>query len=214
MTDFYNNIDALNSNIRIIVDNMYYVINILYKYHILSKNIITKLDSENIDYYIFKNIEEIINYKNIINEDIRRINNEQNLFKKFSNIMNIYNKMNNIFDNNYIFDKKIDDKNSFDKFDDKKYEDKINYKFIKEPQNLEYKLDITNSNDFYGVNDLFEIFISYKDNKEYIVSKNINDYNLDIFTLLDNKKILTLKGHTNHITTIRYFIKIKNIMNI
>ena len=104
--------------------------------------------------------------------------------------MDIYNKMNNILDNNNILIKKIDDKASLEKFENKKYDDKINYKFSKEPQNIKYKLDITNTNDFYGVNDLFEVFISYKDNKEYIVSKNANNYNLDIFTLLD----INIKG--------------------
>ena len=210
MTDFYNKIDELNSNSKIIEENINYVINILYKFYIMSKIIITKFDFENSDYYTFKNIKEIIHYKNIINEDINRIINEKNTFKKFNNIMDIYNKMNNILDNNNILIKKIDDKASLEKFENKKYDDKINYKFSKEPQNIKYKLDITNTNDFYGVNDLFEVFISYKDNKEYIVSKNANNYNLDIFTLLDSEKILTLKGHKNHISTIRYFINDKD----
>ena len=54
---------------------------------------------------------------------------------------------------------------------------------------------------------MFEVFICYKDNKEYIISPNNNNYNLDIFNSLDNKKILSLKGHKNDIRTIRYFIK-------
>jgi len=56
---------------------------------------------------------------------------------------------------------------------------------------------------------MFEVFISYKDNKEYVISPNCNNYNLD----LDNKKILSLKGHKNEIFTIRYFIN-KNNYNI
>ena len=63
---------------------------------------------------------------------------------------------------------------------------KIIYKFKKEP-NLKYKLDITNTNTAGGCSDIFEIFISYKDNKEYLISPNINNYNLNIFTLLDIK---------------------------
>ena len=59
---------------------------------------------------------------------------------------------------------------------------------------------------------MFEIFISYKDNKEYLISPNINNFNLDIFRLLDNKIILSLKGHKNKIRTIRYFIN-KNSYN-
>ena len=61
-----------------------------------------------------------------------------------------------------------------------------------------------------GWNDIFEIYISYKDNKEYLISPNKNDYNLDIFTLLNDKMILSLKGHKNNIRTIRYFINKKN----
>ena len=82
---------------------------------------------------------------------------------------------------------------------------------MKEPQNLKYKLNITESNEFLGVNDLFEVFICNNDHKEYVVSKNINNYNLDIYTLLDNKKLLSLQGHKNKITSIRYFID--NISN-
>ena len=48
------------------------------------------------------------------------------------------------------------------------------------------------------------MFISYKDNKEYIASPNLN-YNIDIFYLLEEKKILSIEGHTKRITTIRYF---------
>ena len=38
------------------------------------------------------------------------------------------------------------------------------------------------------MDDMFEVFISYKDNKEYIISPNRDNYNLDIFNLLQIKK--------------------------
>ena len=88
------------------------------------------------------------------------------------------------------------------------YKDKINYKFLKNP-NLKYKQDITDINEKYGLNDLFEVFLSFQDNKEYIASPNIN-YNIDIFLLYENKKILSLEGHDNKISTIRYFINNKD----
>ena len=91
----------------------------------------------------------------------------------------------------------------------KDYINKINYKFKKNP-NLKYKLSITETNSTYGINDIFEVYISYKDNKEYVASKNCN-YNLDIFLLLDNKKIKSLKGHKNDVMTTRYFINNKNM---
>ena len=87
---------------------------------------------------------------------------------------------------------------------------KINYKFKKEP-NLKYKLDITITiSSKIGCNDIFEVFICYQDNKEYLISPNKNNFNLDVFTLLNNQIILSLKGHTIDITTIRYFINKKN----
>ena len=57
---------------------------------------------------------------------------------------------------------------------------------------------------------MFEIFISYKDNKEYLVSPNNNNYNIDIFRLIDNQQIQSLKGHNKKIRAIRYFINNKN----
>ena len=56
------------------------------------------------------------------------------------------------------------------------------------------------------MNDIFEVFISYRDNKEYLISTNNSDFNLDIFTLLDNQKILSLQGHKKKARTIRSFI--------
>ena len=93
------------------------------------------------------------------------------------------------------------------------YNNKINYKYKQDPNNLKFLLDITDTNEPWGINDIFEVFISYKDNKEYIISKNKDNYNLDIFTLLDNKKIKkikTLNGHKYKITTVRYFINNKD----
>ena len=60
---------------------------------------------------------------------------------------------------------------------------------------------------------MFEVFIFYKDNKEYLISPNIKSYNLDIFTLIDNKKIKEIEGYNDKVSTIRYFIDIKNNNN-
>ena len=86
------------------------------------------------------------------------------------------------------------------------YNYKINYQFIKNPKNLEYKMDITNTNTNWGTSDIFEVFLLYKDNKEYIASPNYINNNIDIYSLIDNKKIFSLEGHKNRITVIRYFI--------
>ena len=83
------------------------------------------------------------------------------------------------------------------------YKYKINYKYNN--PNLKYKLDITNINDINSFNDAFEVFTSFKDNKEYVASPNYLNYNINIFLLIENKKILNIKGHKNNIVTIRYF---------
>ena len=161
--------------------------------------------------------ENINNKENKINEDINNINNKinnKNEERKI-NINEIKNKIEEIINDNKILNENINDKYNELKEQINFNVNKIkNYKYKKEPQNLKYKFDITNSNTSEGWNDIFEVFICYKDNKEYIISPNHNNYNLDIFNLLDNKKILSLKGHKNDIRTIRYFINKNNIYNI
>ena len=81
--------------------------------------------------------------------------------------------------------------------------------FKKNPNNLKYYYTIVKDLSAKGVNDIFEVFISNKDNKEYVVSKNAKSHHLDIILLKDNKIINSLKGHTNTITMVRYFINYK-----
>ena len=57
---------------------------------------------------------------------------------------------------------------------------------------------------------MFEIFISNKDNKEYLVSPNMDNCCLDIFSLINQEKIKSVPGHKNSIRTIRYFMNNKN----
>ena len=60
------------------------------------------------------------------------------------------------------------------------------------------------------MNDIFEFFKFNEDNKEYIISPNYENHNLDIFILLDNKKIKSLNGHEDNVTVVRYFINNKD----
>ena len=161
----------------------------------------------------------------ISNESVGESFSEENIEKSFSNkakdVKNIISdkdiELKNSDKNNEI---NISDKNNENNNNTpdiiKNNEESIFYKGIKiipnkhnNNPNLKYKLDIINTNDTYGLNDIFEVFISLKDQKQYIVSPNIN-YNLDIFNLLDNKKILSLEGHKNRISTVRYFINNKD----
>ena len=145
-------------------------------------------EGENNDKAKKKNDEKTI-YK--INNEINKIENYINM--KFKEQANINGKISNMI-----------------LFDNKRYEYKMNYEFKKDPKNLKFKDNITITNTPIGWNDMFEIFISYKDNKEYLVSPNCNNYKLDIYTLFDNKKINSLSGHNNIIRTIRYFMNDKD----
>ena len=75
---------------------------------------------------------------------------------------------------------------------------------------MQYKFEITNTNSNSGWSDVFEVFLSYKDNIEYIVSANSKNFYLDLYELKTNKKINHFKGHENDISTIRYFLNKKN----
>jgi hypothetical protein len=69
---------------------------------------------------------------------------------------------------------------------------------------------VTNTNTNWGANDIFEVFLSCKDNNEYVISPNYINNNLDIYSLQKIKLIKSIQGHKNRITVIRYFINIKN----
>ena len=114
--------------------------------------------------------------------------------KSSKQLINLYDKLEDSIDGNKL----------------KEYKYKLNYEFTKNPQDLKYKLDITNSNYSKGVNDIFEVFLSYKDNKEYLVSPNINNYNLDLFLLNNFKKIYSFEKHKNNVKSLRYFINYKD----
>jgi len=181
-----------------------------------------KIKNEEFDNNLLNKENEINNNKkkdlinNKINENEQNINKKENKLNEDINIINKkINEINKKNEEREIIIKEIN--NKIEKIKEKinynEYINKITYKFKKEPQNLKFKFDITNANTLSGWNDRFEVFLCYKDNKEYIISPNCNNYNLDIFNLLDNKKILSLKGHENNIRTIRYFIN-KNNYNI
>ena len=163
--------------------------------------------------------------KNIDNENnINKINKNDNKEKEYKNESifktelveknNNHNKLKNKIDNNIINELNENITNKYNELKQKvnhfEYINKINYNFINEPINLKYVSDITYTNTNTGWNDMFEVFLSYKDNKEYLVSPNIKNNNLDIFELIDNKKIISLRGHKNDIRTVRYFINKKD----
>ena len=75
---------------------------------------------------------------------------------------------------------------------------------------LKYKEDFYIINHGQRFNELFEVFKSIKDQKEYLISPNYKTNDINIISLNDNKIIKVLEGHESHITSLRYFINEKN----
>ena len=145
------------------------------------------------------------------------------LFERFASKINI--KINKFF---FMYNKNIiNGRDSFKKIANKedRKRDKMNilvidkielyenrkkkyYTFNNNP-NFKCKLSISNTND-KGINDTFEVFHSLKDNKEYLVIYNKRIYNLAIYQLFNNKEVISLYGHSNDITSIRYFCNKKS----
>ena len=86
------------------------------------------------------------------------------------------------------------------------YSNKINYVYNSSPIKFKYKTDVCKTNTSCGWNDMFEVYISYKNNKEYLASPDNNNFNINIISLKDNKVEKSLEGHKNRVRTIRYFI--------
>ena len=150
------------------------------------KIITEKLDEKEL---IINNLDIIIKNKEIDDNEI--IYQLKNTINEINNDLNLkYNELINMISN----------------LEHNEFIRKINYKFEKDPQGLKFRQNVNDTNASYGWNDIFEVYISRKDNKEYLVSPNNNNYKLDVISLLENKITISLKGHNNHIRTIRYFI--------
>ena len=228
INELNNKIDKKDEEIKDIINKKDLVINEINQKVISLENKIKELENKNID--IINKYEKeikllnnkIMNLENNINSSIIKINDSINCFNLLKEEKNIdnnnVNKMNNNIFNDEINKNEIIINNEYQEKEinlekinnNKEYEKKINYEFVKDPKNLKYKSDLISSNSDSGYNDIFEIYISYKDNQEYIVSPNYKNFNLNIFNLRNNQKILSLQKHENSIRTIRYFINNKN----
>ena len=116
----------------------------------------------------------------INNLDIILKNKEINDNELNNQMKNIINEINN--DLNLKYNELI---NLISNLEHNEFIRKINYKFEKDPQDLKFRQNINDTNASYGWNDIFEV---------------------DVISLLENKITVSLKGHNNHIRTIRYFI--------
>ena len=167
---------------------------------------------------IYKNFSEIINKKKealnliyngiIINKDLtfKELIDGEDEKKNSMKIVVVEKAISNGFNDNIIAAKHDNNNINYSNVP------KLDYNQIKEYNfrhpNLKYKSTITYNNNELGLNDTFEVFTSYKDNNQYLVSKNV--CNLEIFRLLDCSIILTAKGHSSKIISVRYFINENN----
>jgi hypothetical protein len=141
--------------------------------------------------YINNNNEE----NNIINDG--EYNNRYNR-KKISEDSNLNEELNDPEKAKVTFVNK-----NLEELEDYKTKTKFMYNSI--PIKLKYRKDICKTNTSCGWNDMFEVYISYQNNKEYLASPNCNTFKIDIYSLSENKKETSLKGHKNNVRTIRYF---------
>ena len=79
--------------------------------------------------------------------------------------------------------------------------------FKKNPENLKFNESLTNNHRGYGNLCNFDVYIGLKDNIEYIVYNNKNNYNIEIMRINDKVIINSLKGHNIYTYVIRYYKK-------
>ena len=93
-------------------------------------------------------------------------------------------------------------------------EEKNKEKFQKNPKDLKHKIDIINYKDIgdeYSFSqDMFDIYTSYKNKKQYIVLANEKKASLEIYSLITYQKITVLKTNNKSIQTVKYYINKKN----
>ena len=88
--------------------------------------------------------------------------------------------------------------------DMKKFNDNNNKNII--CPKLKYKKTITTSNDgCHGLNDIFEIFLCQKNNSYYLASPKSTTFHISIISVDEINLVTSLKGHTNNITSVKYF---------
>ena len=84
------------------------------------------------------------------------------------------------------------------------------FKILKVNPCLKYKEIYNIINNGERFNEIFEVFKSIKDEKEYLLSPDYKTNKINVISLNDNKIIKSLETHESHITSIRYFVNIQN----
>ena len=151
-----------------------------------------------INIYEFKKKENDLNYQII--ENIRNIiSKEFNFETSQNNILKIQNTIINEF-----YTKKIDLNN------EKEFQIGKN-KFISNPSNLKFKLDLSNNvQTNYTIDNRFDVYIAY-DKNTYLAMANGKTHEIEIMNLKNNSVIQSLKGHSSSIYIIRHYFESKSL---
>ena len=80
----------------------------------------------------------------------------------------------------------------------------VAYKFENNPSFLSYNKSITVNKNKNSLGE-YTLFNSFLDGKQYLISANRDNYNLNVYDLSNGNIVNSLKGHTNRIDHIRYF---------
>ena len=78
---------------------------------------------------------------------------------------------------------------------------------------FKHKKDVYLKNDSLGINNIFEVYNSKKDGLFYLLCLNYNNFEIDVLKLENYSLINSLKGHNNHIISIRYFYNKKKTID-
>ena len=79
--------------------------------------------------------------------------------------------------------------------------------FTQNPRYLKYTEILADNNSCGGVFCNFDVYKGLKDNIEYLIYNNNDNYNIEIMKIYDKTLVISLKGHNNRTRVIRYYLK-------
>ena len=87
---------------------------------------------------------------------------------------------------------------------------KIKKKHIFGNPNLKFKAVISEYNNNYGNNSIFEVYQLLEDNEVYIASPYKEEAVIDIILIKNYTIIISLQGHSDLINIVKYYVNSKN----
>ena len=132
---------------------------------------------------------------NLLSEENKNL---KNLFNKYENILN--EKIKEINQEKEIKQREKEEEN------DNFINQNINVDLENNPKNLKFKEYLINNHSAVNLYN-FDVYIGLKDNIEYLIYNNKDNYNLEIMRIKDKIIITSLKGHNSPTRVIRYYSK-------